>query len=226
MFQRKSEFKYVTKNTPPEELLAECRRLKNLVCQLRFRKNTQKKRKGEVRQQWKHKYLKLQWKLFKESQRVYGKQMQIDKMKTKSMVQLQKGRKYGYRAALRKINKTNYKVKHLARFLFHTDTVMRIYNIDFREYAFIMWAGRYDFFDKRDFDITCGDVEIEFYRTVNRMMKRGLVSYIMNKPGSARRIFALTGTGIEMYNKISKFTNKFLKGDTGTSGIRDNIQNA
>lgn len=226
MFQRKSEFKYVTKNTPPEELLAECRRLKNLVCQLRFRKNTQKKRKGEVREEWKKKYLKLSWKLFKESQRVYGKEEQLKKMKVRVMIQQKKGRRSGYNEALRRVKSTNYKVKHLAKFLFHTDTVMRIYNLDFREYAFIMWAGRYDFFDKKDFDISVGEVELEFYRTINKMMKRGFVTYVMNKPGSARRIFALSGTGVDMYNKISKFTNKFLKSDTGASGLRNNIQDS
>jgi len=226
MFQRKSDFKYVTKNTPPEELLAECRRLKNLVCQLRFRKNTQKKRKGEVREHWKKRYLKLSWQLFKESQRVYGKEEQIKKMRIKIMNQQKKGRRSGYKEALRKIKATNYKVKHLAKFLLHTDTVMKIYNLDFREYAFIMWAGRYDFFDKKDFDISVGEVELEFYRTINKMMKRGLVTFIMNKPGTARRIFALTGTGVDMYNKISKFTNKFLKSDTGASGLRDNIQDS
>ena len=45
MFQKKSELTYITKSTTREELIDECRRLKNLVCQLRHVKKKHVKTK-------------------------------------------------------------------------------------------------------------------------------------------------------------------------------------
>ena len=44
MFKRKSEFIYITKNTSRDDLIEECRRLKNLICQLRFKKRSRRKK--------------------------------------------------------------------------------------------------------------------------------------------------------------------------------------
>jgi hypothetical protein len=88
---------------------------------------------------------------------------------------------------------------------------MSIYELDVTEYSFLLWAGRYDFFDKKDFETTLKNVNVSFYGTVNKLIKRGLVVMIAKKPGDARRIFSLTGTGVDMFTKLSKFTNKFLR---------------
>jgi hypothetical protein len=45
-------------------------------------------------------------------------------------------------------------------------------------------------------------------------MKRNLVDLVAKKAGDARRIFSLTGTGVDMYNRVAKFTNKSFKADT------------
>jgi len=105
-------------------------------------------------------------------------------------------------------------VKHLAAFLFKTSAVMEIYKLDMREYSFILWAGRYDFFDRKDFNNTVGDIDVSFYRMVNKLMKRGLVDFVAKKTGEARKIFSLTGTGVDLYNRVAKFTNKSLRSDT------------
>ena len=205
---------YMTKNTPVEDLLKEIARLRNQIDQLKHhsKKNTEKRSK--IRADWKTRYNKLKYKLFKKDQLVYGKNLHIQRIKAKNMRSSKVWRKEGYNHAMKRIVVNHYKVKHLASFLFKTSTVMEIYKLDMREYSFILWAGRYDFFDRKDFNNTVGDIDVSFYRMVNKLMKRGLVDFVAKKTGEARKIFSLTGTGVDLYNRVAKFTNKSLRSDT------------
>jgi DNA-binding PadR family transcriptional regulator len=205
---------YMTKNTPVEDLLKEIARLRNQIDQLKHhsKKNTEKRSK--IRADWKTRYNKLKYKLFKKDQLVYGKNLHIQRIKAKAMRSSRVWRKEGYNHAMKRIVVNHYKVKHLASFLFKTSTVMEIYKLDMREYSFILWAGRYDFFDRKDFNNTVGDIDVSFYRMVNKLMKRGLVDFVAKKTGEARKIFSLTGTGVDLYNRVAKFTNKSLRSDT------------
>jgi hypothetical protein len=203
--------KYFTKNSPTEDLLYEIKRLKNHVAQLKLREGRRQGKVKKVRSDWKEKYDRLRWVLFRKEQLVYGKDQQIEKLRYKNAYKVKRFRREGYRDAMNKIAVNNYKVKHLANFLFQTHTVMGIYGLDVKEYSFLLWAGRYDFFDKKDFETTLKNVNVSFYGTVNKLIKRGLIVMIAKKPGDARRIFSLTGTGLDMFNKVSRFTNKFLR---------------
>lgn len=205
---------YMTKNTPVEDLLKEIARLRNQIDQLKHhaKKNTEKRSK--IRADWKTRYNKLKYKLFKKEQLVYGKNLHIQRIKAKNMRSSKVWRREGYNHAMKRIVVNHYKVKHLASFLFKTSTVMEIYKLDMREYSFILWAGRYDFFDRKDFNNTVGDIDVSFYRMVNKLMKRGLVDFVAKKTGEARKIFSLTGTGVDLYNRVAKFTNKSLRSDT------------
>jgi hypothetical protein len=203
--------KYFTKNSPTEDLLYEIKRLRNHVAQLKLREERRQGKVKKVRSDWKEKYDRLRWVLFRKEQLVYGKDQQIEKLRYKNAYKVKRFRREGYRDAMNKIAVNNYKVKHLANFLFQTHTVMGIYGLDIKEYSFLLWAGRYDFFDKKDFETTLKNVNVSFYGTVNKLIKRGLIVMIAKKPGDARRIFSLTGTGLDMFNKVSRFTNRFLR---------------
>lgn len=205
---------YMTKNTPVEDLLKEIGRLRNQVDQLKHQAKKQTEKKSKIRAEWRTRYNKLKYKLFKKEQLVYGKNLHIQRIKAKNMRSSRMWRKEGYNHAMKRIVVNHYKVKHLAAFLFKTSTIMEIYNLDMREYSFILWAGRYDFFDRKDFDNTVGSLDVSFYKTVNRLMKRGLVDFVAKKAGEARKIFSLTGTGVDLYNRVAKFTNKSLRSDT------------
>jgi len=205
---------YMTKNTPVEDLLKEISRLRNQVDQLKHQSKKQTEKKSKIRADWRTRYNKLKYKLFKKEQLVYGKNLHIQRIKAKNMRSSRVWRKEGYNHAMRRIVVNHYKVKHLAAFLFKTSAVMEIYKLDMREYSFILWAGRYDFFDRKDFNNTVGDIDVSFYRMVNKLMKRGLVDFVAKKTGEARKIFSLTGTGVDLYNRVAKFTNKSLRSDT------------
>jgi hypothetical protein len=205
---------YMTKNTPVEDLLKEIARLRNQVDQLKHQSKKKTEKKSKIRADWRTRYNKLKYKLFKKEQLVYGKNLHIQRIKAKNMRSSRVWRKEGYNHAMRRIVVNHYKVKHLAAFLFKTSAVMEIYKLDMREYSFILWAGRYDFFDRKDFNNTVGDIDVSFYRMVNKLMKRGLVDFVAKKTGEARKIFSLTGTGVDLYNRVAKFTNKSLRSDT------------
>lgn len=204
---------YMTKNTPVDVLLKEIKRLRNQVDQLKHHSKKHTENKSDIRQKWRVRYNKLKYKLFKKDQLVYGKNIHIERLRTHVQKKSRIAKKAGYHEAMNRISVNHYKVRHLSKFMFKTNTVMEIYNLDFREYAFILWAGRYDFFDRKDFSDTIGDVDVSFYKTVNRLMKRGMVDLVAKKQGEARRIFSLTGTGVDLFNRVSKFTNKSFKAD-------------
>lgn len=229
-FENKSELKYITKNTTREELVQECRRLKNLVCQLRHIKKKHVSEKTEKRRKavnaWKEKFNKKSGESFKKSQVIWGKDVHIERLRKKLRVVKRVGIKQGYKAAMKRVMVSSYKVKHVAHFLMKVNTVMDIYGLNFKEYAFLLWAGRYDFFSRKDFTMTVGDVDISYYSTVNALMKKGLITMIARNESQRLKLFSLTGTGVDMYNKIAKFTNKFLKRDTGASDLRDNVQDS
>ncbi len=205
---------YMTKNTPVDDLLKEIARLRNQVDPLKHQSKKQTEKKSKIRADWRTRYNKLKYKLFKKEQLVYGKNLHIQRIKAKAMRSSRVWRKEGYNHAMKRIVVNHYKVKHLAAFLFKTSTVMEIYKLDMREYSFVLWAGRYDFFDRKDFNNTVGDIDVSFYRMVNKLMKRGLVDFVSKKTGDARKIFSLTGTGVDLYNRVAKFTNKSLRSDT------------
>jgi hypothetical protein len=59
----------------------------------------------------------------------------------------------------------------------------------------------------RDFKRDCADMQYNFYAINNRMAKKGYIVALENRDASIK-IFALTGTGLNMFEKIDKFTKK------------------
>lgn len=220
-FQKKSQLKYLTKNTPHEELLLECKRLKNYVCQLKHKRNYHRESKKDVRTDWKKKYDKLRYQVFKKDQQVWAQNRHIERLRDRNKAIRVKNRKTGYNEAMKRIRVNHYKVKHVANFLMKTNVVMGIYSLDMKEYSFLLWAGRFDFFNKKDFELTMEGVDINFYSTVNKMIKRKYITFVAKKTGDVRKIFTLTGIGVDAYNKIAKFTNKHLTSESIRNRIQD-----
>lgn len=196
----------------------EVKRLRNI---LKTRDNTIK----ELRVNHKIALNKMKWKNFRLSQISYGKDMEIAKINRRKQGHYQKWRRIGYREAMRKTKRQNFRVKGLSRFMFHMAQVMNIYKLNLEEYSFIMWAGMYDFFDRKDFEISNKGTSVQFYLMIRKMINKGYAVVITSKTGDTRKVFGLTGIGYDMYNRIAKFTNKFLI-DAGTSDIRNNLQDA
>lgn len=214
---------YVGKQKGSAELRKICKERLDEINRLKFIIARRDERLKEVRAQTKIRYDKLKWKYFKLSQVSYGKDMEIAKINRRKQGMHNRWIKQGYQNAMKRVRRTNYRVKGLSRFMFHMGTVMEIYKLTLEEYSFIMWAGMYDFFDKRDFDAFNRGVDVRFYVMIRRMINKGYVVVVGTKNEESRKVFALTGVGMSLYNKIAKFTNKFLI-DAGTSDIRSGVQ--
>lgn len=202
---------YISKNSPRQLLIDECRRLKKELSSVSKKNEVIKERKTKIYTDWKSKYNKLHYQLMKKDQLIYGKDIHIQRLRARTLKVANAYRRKGYANAMKKIKKNDFKVMGLAKFFFKVDTVLEIYSLDLAEYAFIMWAGRYDFFDRKDYESTAGDTRISFYNMINRLKKRNIINIVGTKEGSTSNIFSLTGIGVSMYNKISKFTNNFIK---------------
>lgn len=214
---------YVGKQKGSAELRRICKERLDEINRLKFIIARRDERLKEVRAQAKIRYDKLSWKYFKLSQVSYGKDMEIAKINRRKQGMHNRWMKQGYQNAMKRVRRTNYRVKGLSRFMFHMGTVMEIYKLTLEEYSFIMWAGMYDFFDKRDFDAFNRGVDVRFYVMIRKMINKGYVVVVGTKNEESRKVFALTGVGMSLYNKIAKFTNKFLI-DAGTSDIRSGVQ--
>ena len=201
---------YISKNSPRQLLIDECRRLKKELSSVSKKNEVIKERKSKIYTDWKSKYNKLHYQLMKKDQLIYGKDIHIQRLRARTLKVANAYRRKGYANAMKKIKKNDFKIMGLAKFFFKIDTVLEIYSIDFAEYAFIMWAGRYDFFDRKDYESTAGETRISFYNMINRLKKRNIINIVGTKEGSNSNIFSLTGIGVSMYNKISKFTNNFI----------------
>lgn len=202
---------YISKNAPRQFLVEECQRLKREIYSLNKKYETSKEKKSEIRSNWNEKYNKLHYQLMKKDQIIYGKDLHIKRLRDRTLKVANAYRRKGYRNAMKKIKKNDFVVMGISKFFFEVDTILEIYSLDLSEYAFLLWAGRYDFFDRKDYESTAGDTRVSFYNMINRMKRRNVVNIITTKEGSNKKIFALTGTGIDMYNRISKFTKKHLK---------------
>lgn len=215
----------ISAKAPHSKLLEKARALQEELRIARQKIERRDRAIKDMRERHKKNMGKQSWKIFKLNQLVYGKNIHIERIQKKTNKMRNKWKRKGFREALQKITKTNYKVKGLSKFMFHMNTVMEVYKLNMLEYTFIMWAGRYDFFDRKDFEISNHGAEVQFYKLINRLMKKGHVVLIAKKPGDARRIFSLSGTGLDLYNRIAKFTNKFLS-EAGTPDLRHNLQNS
>jgi hypothetical protein len=215
----------ISAKAPHAKLLEKARALQEELRIARQKIERRDRAIKDMRERHKKNMGKQSWKIFKLNQLVYGKNIHIERIQKKTNKMRNKWKRKGFREALQKITKTNYKVKGLSKFMFHMNTVMEVYKLTMLEYTFIMWAGRYDFFDRKDFEISNHGAEVQFYKLINRLMKKGHVVLIAKKPGDARRIFSLSGTGLDLYNRIAKFTNKFLS-EAGTPDLRHNLQNS
>jgi hypothetical protein len=202
---------YISKNAPRQFLVEECQRLKKELYYATKKNDSSKEKRDKIRVDWKARYDKLHYQLMKKDQLIYGKNIHIERLRARTIKVANANRRKGYANAMKKVKKNDFKIMGLATFFFKVDTVLEIYSLDLSEYAFIMWAGRYDFFDRKDYDDTAGDTRISYYNMINRMKKRNIVDIVATKSGSNKKIFSLTGIGVGVYNKISKFTNNYLK---------------
>lgn len=179
----------------------EVRRLKRLH-------GVAKEAKKNVINKKNERYNKLSYKLYREKQRVYGKERHIDNIKGKILITKLQSTKKGYEKAMAQIREKDARIIKMYQFIPKLNTVIGIMDMSIIECAFILWAGSYNFYSskdfKRDFPVNPG---YKFYVVNNRMVKEGYIVPLENRD-LKMKLFALSGTGMSAYEKLSKFTKK------------------
>lgn len=199
--------KYITKNSSHLELYEAYKEAKEEVVRLnRLHKNS-KEKKSKVIKHKNEKYDKLSYKLFKEKQKVYGKEKHINNLQRHIRSKVVQAKKAGYQEAINQIKERDGRIIDMYTFLNKINVVTDIIGLSLNECAFLLWAGTYNFYGTNDFKRDWDGMNLTFYAMNNRMVKKGYVVNIPSTQGT-RKLFALTGTGITMFSKIDKFTKK------------------
>lgn len=199
--------KYITKNSSHVELYNAYRESQEEIKRLnRLHKNS-KEKKVKVIKHKNERYQKLSYKLFKEKQRVYGKEKHISNLQNHIKTRVAQAKKIGYEKAITQIRERDGRIIDMYTFLNKINVVTQIIGLSLNECAFLLWAGTYEFYGTTDFKRDWDTKDLTFYAMNNRMVKKGYVIQVPSTQGT-KKIFALTGTGLSMFSKIDKFTKK------------------
>lgn len=199
--------KYITKNSPRAELYEAYKEAKDEIIRLnRLHKNS-KEKKIKVIKHKNERYQKLSYKLFKEKQRVYGKEKHITNLQNHIRRKVSAAKKEGYEKGISQIRERDGRIIDMYTFLNKINVVTQIIGLSLNECAFLLWAGTYEFYGTADFKRDWDTKDLTFYAMNNRMVKKGYVIQVQSTQGT-KKVFALTGTGLTMFSKIDKFTKK------------------
>lgn len=202
--------KYITKNTSYAELYEAYKEAKNEILRLdRLHKNS-KEKKIKVIKNKNERYGKLSYKLFKEKQRVYGKEKHITNLQNHIRRKVKAAKKEGYEKGISQIRERDGRIIDMYTFLNKINVVTQIIGLSLNECAFLLWAGTYEFYGTIDFKRDWDGMNLTFYAMNNRMVKKEYVIQVPSTQGT-KKVFALTGTGLTMFGKIDKFTKKHFE---------------
>lgn len=199
--------KYITKNSTWKELFNAYREAKSEILRIKRLHESSKDTKTRVIKHKNEKYQKLSYKLFKSKQKVYGKDIHITNLQRHIRTKVKNAKKEGYEKAILKVKERDGRIIDMYTFLAKINTVSSITGLTLNDCSFLLWAGTYNFYSSRDFKRDCENIGFGFYAINNRMFKKGLVVEMENRD-SKTKMFALTGTGLSMFDKIDKFTKK------------------
>lgn len=199
--------KYITKNSTWKEIFEAYREAKAEILRIKRLHENSKEKKAKVIKHKNEKYQKLSYKLFKSNQKVYGKDMHIDRLRNHIRTKVSIAKKEGYKKGLEKVKERDGRIIDMYTFLAKMNTVSSILGMSLTECSFLLWAGTYNFYSSRDFARDCNDLGFSYYNINNKMAKKGFVVPLENRDDGIK-MFSLSGTGISMFEKIDKFTKK------------------
>lgn len=196
---------YITAESTREEIyqayLDTQKRLKATV----FHKKEIQDKVKEVRKEKNKKYNELRYQLLKRDQRIYKLQKHIHNLQRFAINERSKAKKKGIEIGKGKVRKVDYSIIKMYEFLIQVDQVSSILKMKLSYCAFILWAGKYEFFNVNDFKKDMPNQRSMHYY-LNYFLKSGHITNVSIE--NRKKQYALTGIGIDLFNKIDKFTKK------------------
>ena len=198
----------LTLNATKEEIYDAYQRALERLRKERYRNEKHKEHKKQIRKEKNKAINNISYKNFRMQQVLWGVNKRIEKLKGRYKVHESKGRRDGYKLAVRRMDKTYFKADNPARFIGHVNLLSEVMGFKTDECAFLLWANRYDFFTKSDFVRDMEDTNIPYYGCLVRLRRKGYLMKLEEAKEFGRFKFALTGTGKVSAVKIDKFIKK------------------
>jgi hypothetical protein len=197
---------YITINSTREEIYEAYRKstedLKRYKHQLKVNQNKVK----EVRKQKNKRYSELKYQLLKREQKIFGMNKHIMNIQRFAVNERHKAKAKGIEIGKGKVRKVDYSVIKMYEFLLQVEQVSNILGMKLRDCAFLLWAGRYEFFNFKDYHKDHPNTDIKFGVMVNKFKKSGHV--VVVSTDMIKKNYTLSGSGLSLFEKIDKFTKK------------------
>jgi hypothetical protein len=197
---------YITKDSTKEEIYQAYIDMQKKLKATVFHKKEIQNKVAEVRKEKNKKYNELRYQVLKRDQKIYRMQQHIFNLQRFAVNERHKAKQKGIELGKGKVRKVDYSVIKMYEFLLQVEQVSNILGMKLSHCAFLLWAGRYEFFNFKDYQKDHNSNATGFQTMVNRFMKSGHLVKVSTD--NVKKNYALSGSGISLFDKIDKFTKK------------------
>lgn len=197
---------YITTESTKEEIYdAYIETQKKLKATVFHKKEIQDKVR-EVRKEKNKKYNELRYQLLRKDQKIFRLNQHIRNLQMYAVKERNKAKKKGIEVGKSRVRVQDYSIVKMYEFLFQTSKVSDILGMGLGHCAFVLWAGRYEFFNAHDFKRDIATPSQTYQAFVNYFRSRNFIT-LVSKDNAVNQ-YSLTATGVSLFNKIDKFTKK------------------
>lgn len=197
---------YITEASTKEEIYeAYIETQKKLKATVFHKKEIQDKVR-EVRKEKNKKYNELRYQLLRRDQKIFRLNQHIRNLQMYAVKERNKAKKKGIEIGKSRVRVEDYSIVKMYEFLFQTTKVADILGMGLGHCAFILWAGRYEFFNVNDFKRDIYNPSQTYQSLVNYFRSKNFIT-LVSKDNAVNQ-YSLTATGVSLFNKIDKFTKK------------------
>ena len=197
---------YITEESTKEKIYeAYIETQKKLKATVFHKKEIQDKVR-EVRKEKNKKYNELRYQLLKRDQKIFRLNQHIRNLQMYAVKERNKAKKKGIEIGKSRVRVEDYSIVKMYEFLFQTTKDADILGMGLGHCAFILWAGRYEFFNTNDFKRDIDNPSHTYQSFVNYFRSKNFITLVSKD--NAINQYSLTATGISLFNKIDKFTKK------------------
>lgn len=197
---------YITKDSTKEDIYEAYIEAQNKLKATVFHKKEIQDKVREVRKEKNKKYNELRYQLLKRDQRIFRLNKHILNLQRYAVKERRVAKKKGIEEGKSRIKSRDYSVVKMYEFLIQTSKVSNILGMSLGHCAFVLWAGRYAFFSVNDFKKDIPNPPYSYYSLINYFKSKNLIIFV-NKENKKNQ-YALNASGINLFNKIDKFTKK------------------
>ena len=140
---------------------------------------------------------KYSWEKLVLSRRLYGQKLRTSKLKTKA-------KQEAYDKANNNIVRKDKSLLDIGKYHMSLLELSEVFNESAATIVVLLWASRYEYYSKKEFDINFPDSPINFIKHNMTLHRRGLT----NKWDGKRNYYFISATGKDMIQRINKYIKK------------------